>query len=148
MHISRNTFQWLLPDTAYAIWKTILRNLNYFQCLNIALSKRHSLWPQLNKASMEKALWLQWNIPSWFIALMEKAWFSERFFFEVVIVMVNVKQKKYSIRGKMSIKISFMHYIKCTRVNVTSTFWGSWNGYIFLLLFSIYYHCQLVKGQP
>ena len=28
--------QWLLPNIAHAIWKTILSNLNYVQCLNIA----------------------------------------------------------------------------------------------------------------
>ena len=34
-HTSRNNFQWLLPNTAYVIRKTIL-NLNYVQYLNIA----------------------------------------------------------------------------------------------------------------
>ena len=33
-HTSRSTFQWLLPNTANAIWKAILRNLNYVQCSN------------------------------------------------------------------------------------------------------------------
>ena len=58
---------------------------------------------------MRKALWTQGNIVSWFIAPMEKAWFYKRLFFEVVIVMV--KDKKYSIKITMSIKISFMHYV-------------------------------------
>ena len=42
----------------YESWKTMLRNLNYFQCLNIA--------------PLEKA-WFrsQWNVPLWFIAPME-----------------------------------------------------------------------------
>ena len=52
----------------------------------------------------------QWNIPSWFIAHMEKAWFYERLFFEVVIVMIKIK--KYIINDKISIKISFMGYMK------------------------------------
>ena len=44
---------------------------------------------------MEKTLWPQLNIPSWFIAPIEKAWFYERLFFEVVIVMV--KDKKNTV---------------------------------------------------
>ena len=35
--------QWLLPNIAHAIWKTILSNLNYVQCLNIA-PKKKALW--------------------------------------------------------------------------------------------------------
>ena len=35
----------------------------------------------------------QWNIPSLAIAPMQKAWFYERLFFKVVIVMV--KDKKH-----------------------------------------------------
>ena len=50
---------------------------------------------------------------------MEKAWFYERLFFEAVIVMV----KEYSIKDTMSIKISFMHYIKwANKTDVTSSF--------------------------
>ena len=54
-----------------------------------------------------------------FIALMEKARFYERLFLEVVIVMV----KEYSIKDTMSVKISFMNYMKWTcKNNVTSSF--------------------------
>ena len=76
----------------------ILRSLNYVQCLNIA--PVHSLWPQWNKASKEKALRLQWNITPWFIAPMEKAWFYERLFFKVVIVLVKelkIQYKRYNV---------------------------------------------------
>ena len=49
---------------------------------------------------MEKA-WIrsQWNILSWFIAPMEKAWFYDRLFFKVVIVMVKYKKhhKRYNV---------------------------------------------------
>ena len=69
---------------------------------------------------MEKALWPQWNTPSWFIAPMEKAWFYERLFFEVVIVMM--KDKKYNMKYTVSIKISFMHYMKWTRVMLPAIF--------------------------
>ena len=67
----------------YEKWKTMLSNLNYVQCLNIA--------------PVEKA-WFrpQWNIPSLFIALIEKAWFYERLFFEVVIVMVKAKKNHHT----------------------------------------------------
>ena len=81
--------------------------------------KRHGLWSQWNISPVEKALWLQWNITSMFIALMEKARFYERLFLEVVIVMV----KEYSIKDTMSVKISFMNYMKWTcKSNVTSSF--------------------------
>ena len=33
------------------------------------------------------------NVPPWFIAPMEKVWFYERFFFEVVMVKVRDKRK-------------------------------------------------------
>ena len=41
---------------------------------------------------MEKALWPQENVTSWF---MEKARFYKRLFFEVVIVMVKEKKMQY-----------------------------------------------------
>ena len=51
------------------------------------------------------------NISPSLIAPMEKAGFYEGFFFEVVMVMLNDK-KKYIIKDTMSIKISFMDYMK------------------------------------
>ena len=66
---------------------------------------------------------------------MEKVWLYERLFFEVVIVMV----KEYSIKDTMSIKISFMHYIKWTsKTNITSSFWGIWRGLYFSATFFIF----------
>ena len=65
----------------------------------------------------KKALWPQWNIPLWFI---EKAWFYERLF--LVVVMVMVKDKKRQYKRYMSIKISFMHYMKWTRVMLPVVF--------------------------
>ena len=44
---------------------------------------------------MEKALSPQWNVTSWFIAPMEKAWFYERLFFKVVVFMVKYKKIQY-----------------------------------------------------
>ena len=97
--------------------------------------KRHDLWPQWNIVPVEKAFWLQWNISCRLIPLMEKAWFYERLFFEEVIVMV----KEYCIKDTMSIKISFMHYIKWTsKTSVTSSFWGIWNGLYFFATFFIF----------
>ena len=49
---------------------------------------------QWNIPPMEKALWSQWNIATWFIASVEKAWFYERLLFEVVIVMVKDKKRQ------------------------------------------------------
>ena len=76
---------------------------------------------------------------------MEKAWFYERLFSEVVMVML--KDKKKYIKDKISIKISFMHYMKRTRVMLPAVFEEFKVVYIFLLLFSFHYHCQLVNSQ-
>ena len=51
-----------------------------------------SLW---NIAPMEKVLLFQWSIFSWFVALMEKAWFYKRLFFEKVTVVVKDKKVQY-----------------------------------------------------
>ena len=40
-----------------------------------------------------KGIMMPMDIPSWFIAPKEKAWFYKRFFFETVMVMVNNKRK-------------------------------------------------------
>ena len=47
----------------------------------------------------------------------------------------------------MSIKISFMHYMKWTRVMLPEVSEEFELACILLLFFSFYYHCQLVKGQ-
>ena len=94
---------------------------------------------------LEKALWPQWRITPLFLAPMEKARFYEKLFFELVIVMVRDK-KKYSIKDKMPIKISFMHYMKWTRVMLPVVFEKLKVVYIFfiiLLHFYFHYHCQL-----
>ena len=97
----------MFPNIAFAIWKTRLSTLHYVQCLNLAPMEK--AWFM---APMDKKLRPQWNIPSYFIASMEKASFYE------IIVMVNNK-KRCPIKDTMSIKISFMHYrnyITWTRV--------------------------------
>ena len=133
--ISRNTFQWLLPNIAFAIWKTRLRNLHYVQCLNIAPMEK--AWFM---ALMEKELWPQWNIPSYFTAPMEKVWFSEILFFQVVIVMVKDK-KRCTIKDTMTIKTSFVHYrnyIMWTRVKLPVVFLEFDMFYIFWLRFFLF----------
>ena len=57
------------------------------------------------------------------------------------------RQKKYSIKDTMSIKISFMYYMKWTRVMLLVLFGEFEVVHIFLLLFSFYYHCRFTKGQ-
>ena len=47
---------------------------------------------------MEKPLWPQWNLLSWFIAPMEKVLFYERLFFEVVIDIVKDIKDTESIK--------------------------------------------------
>ena len=51
---------------------------------------------------------------------MEKTIYYERILFEMVIVIV--KDKKYSINDTISIKISFMHYMKWRRVMLPVVF--------------------------
>ena len=47
----------------------------------------NGLWPQWNILPTEKALCFQY-VSLWFIVPMEQAWFYERLFPEVVIVMI------------------------------------------------------------
>ena len=70
------------------------------------------------------------------MATVEKAWFYERFFFEVVIVMV---------KDTMSIKISFIHCMKGTKVMLPIVFEEFEMVYNFLLLFS--FHLSLPIGK-
>ena len=53
MHISKNPLEWLLPNIAYAIRTTILKNLNYVQCLNLAQIHRFTA----NDYVMFKEIW-------------------------------------------------------------------------------------------
>ena len=133
----------MLPNIAFAICKIRLRDLHYFQCLNIAPMEK--AWFM---ALIEKELWPQWNIPSWFIAPVEKVWFYKILFFQVLIVMLKDK-KSCTIKDTMSVKISFIHYrnyITWTRVKLPVVFEKFDMVYIFWLFFSCYYYCQLVKG--
>ena len=61
---------------------------------------------------MEKT-WHQWNISPSLIAPIEKTWFYEGFFFGMVMVM---------LKDTMSVKISFMHYMKWIRVMLPIVF--------------------------
>ena len=76
---------------------------------------------------------------------MEKARLYEKLFFKVIIVMVKVI--KYSIKDTVSIKISFMHYMKRTRVVMATVVLEESDVFLFffLLLSSFQYHRQLVK---
>ena len=77
----KETFQWLLPNMAYSIWKILLRKFNYVECLNMVQSIRHGLWPLWNIAPVDKVLWVQWNMPRLFIDTMKKSWFCKRLFY-------------------------------------------------------------------
>ena len=80
---------------------------------------------------------------------MEKAWFYETLFFQLIIVMVK-NTKRCTIKDTVSIKISFMHYrnyITWTKGKLPVVFEEFDMVYVFWLLFSFHYYCQLVKGQ-
>ena len=143
-YISRNTSQWLLPNISFAISKTRYRNLHYVQCLNIAPMEKAWFMAPNGKgimASMEYSLityspngrgMVLWNIV-----------------FQVVTVMAKEK-KRCTIKDTMSIKITFMHYrnyITWTRVKLLVVFEEFYMVYIFWLLFSFHYYCQLGKSQ-
>ena len=51
------------------------------------------------------------------------------------------------MKDTMSIKISFMHYLKKTRAMLPVAFEEFGVVYMFKLVFSFHYNCQLVKGQ-
>ena len=72
-------------------------------------------------------------MPSWFITHTEKAWFYQRLLSEMVIVMVKIK--KYTINDTISIKISFMDYMKGTIEKLPVVAEKFEVVYIFLLLF-------------
>ena len=68
---------------------------------------------------------------------MEKAWFYEILFFQVIIVMVKDK-KRCTLKDAMSITISFMHYrnyITWTRVKLPVVFEEFDLVYVFWFLF-------------
>ena len=67
---------------------------------------------------------------------MEKTWFYKRLFFELVIVMV--KDKKYSIKDTMSIKISLMHYMQLKKIMLPVVFEEFEMIYMFLLYFFLF----------
>ena len=134
----------------------VLKNIYFNQLLSLVASK-YSICNIKNNtqelncvqcsiiAPLEKALWPRWNIPSQFIDPMKKSWFYERLFFEVIVM---VKDKKIRYKRQMSIKISFKHYMKWTKVMLPVVFEEFGMVYIFFsLLFAFRYHCQLVKGQ-
>ena len=65
--------------------KIILKNLNYVQCLTYVLWFMASWFMTLMVYSPYENNKTQWNIPSWLIAPMEKVYFYEKLFFDVVI---------------------------------------------------------------
>ena len=75
---------------------------------------------------------------------MEKVRFYEGFFFEAVLVMLKDKEK-YIIKDTLSMKISFMHYLKWIRVILQEVFEEFELVCTLLPFFSCHYHCQLVK---
>ena len=65
---------------------------------------------------------------------MEKAWFYETLFFEVITVIVKDEKMQYKIYT-ISIKISFMHYMKWTRVMLPVVFEEFQMVFVFLIFF-------------
>ena len=133
MNIWRDTFQWVLPNIAFAIWKKRLRNLHYVQCLNIAPMKiAYALWPQWIRNNGLNWIYTHNLLPRW-----KRHGFYEILFFQVIIVMVKDK-KRWTLKDAMSITISFMHYrnyITWTRVKLPVVFEEFDLVYVFWFLF-------------
>ena len=93
---------------AYTIWKIILGSLNYVQCLNITSMEKVWFMAQIECSYNGKGIMalrkysLTVNSPKGKGMVLQKI---------VEVVLVMVKDKKYSIKDTMSIKISFMHYM-------------------------------------
>ena len=78
----------------------------------------------------------QWNIPSWFIAPMEKTSFYERLSFEVVTVMIKdekIQYKRYNVNQNY-----FYALREVDKSNIPVVFEEFEMVYIFLLLFSFH----------
>ena len=85
----------------------------------------------------------------WFIAPMEKAWFYERFFIEVVMIkyknaMAKVKKIQYK---RYNVNKNFLYYMKWTSVMLPIVFQEFELACIFLLFFPFHCNCQLVKDE-
>ena len=55
--------------------------------------------------------------------------------------------KKCSVKDTLSVKISFIHYLKKIRAMLPVAFEEFGLIYMFNVLFSFYFNLQLVKGQ-
>ena len=64
---------------------------------------------------MKKALWPQWNLSPRFIVPMERVWFHEQFFFEVVMVILKISEN--TIKSIYALR-------EVDKRNVTSSFQG------------------------
>ena len=53
---SPGTFQYLLSNIAYTIWKIILKSLNYVQCLNIAHIEKAKFMMQMEYSPNGKGI--------------------------------------------------------------------------------------------
>ena len=81
---------------------------------------------------MEEALWPQWNIPPWLIAPKKKAWFYERLFFKVIIVVVKDTKRQYK-RYNVNTLVYALHEVD--KSDVTVVFKGFGLVCIFFVLF-------------
>ena len=132
----------MLPNIGYAIWKTVLRNLNYDQCLNIGQCEGHGFGP-VKYSPNEKDIMASMEYTLTVRAPVEKTLFFERLFFEVVIIIVKYKKiqhKRYNVN-----KNCFMPYMKRARIMLPVAFEEFEMAYLLFVLIS--FHYQLVKGQ-
>ena len=134
----------------YAFWieSTLLSYLNVKELLARSRLEIWSLsdcnWTRTQNHLVRKrtlnylAKWLSVRLQTkWFwvpvqLQLLENAWFYERLFLKLVMIMV----KKCSVKDTLSVKISFIHYLKKIRAMLPVAFEEFGLIYMFKLLFS------------
>ena len=120
-------------------------NLNYVQCLSIALMEKAWFMAPVECNFNGKGI----MVPMEYISMVYSLNGKGMDLWKIVFRSGNrrgKRGKKYSIKDAMSIKFANFHQVD--KNNVTSSFQGFWKGLYFFANFSFHYHCQLVKSQP
>ena len=112
-------------------------------------TQEFKLCSMFKRSHNRKGIMAPMEYTQWFIAPMEKAWFYERFFIEVVMIkyknaMAKVKKIQYK---RYNVNKNFLYYMKWTSVMLPIVFEEFELACIFLLFFSFHCNCQLVKDE-
>ena len=136
-----------LPNGAYAIRKTISRNLNYARCLNIAPLEMTWFMVPVEYIPNGKGIIIPIEYTLMVYSPNGKVMVLWKIVFQSGNGLGKKLKKRYVIKDAMSVKISFMHYMKWARVILPVVFEGFKVVYIFcsFFLFTIIVNRQLVN---